>query len=89
MLVLTRKAGEEVVIDGRIRVTVCGVQGGRVRIGVTAPPGVRVDRAEVALRAAGFASEAAGLPRGPAAAGRRPAAIDGREEVLAGGVFVG
>jgi carbon storage regulator len=47
MLVLTRKVGEEIVIDGHIRVTVLAVQGGRVRIGVTAPPEVRVDRDEV------------------------------------------
>lgn len=47
MLVLTRKVGEEIVIDGHIRVTVVALKGGRVRIGVTAPPEVRVDREEV------------------------------------------
>jgi carbon storage regulator len=47
MLVLTRKVGEEVVIDGDIRVAVCGVRGDKVRIGIDAPPAIRVDRAEV------------------------------------------
>ena len=63
MLVLTRKAGEEVVIDGHIRVTLIGHQDGRVRIGVTAPTGVRVDRAEVARRIAEFAPEAGAADR--------------------------
>ncbi len=51
MLVLTRKVGEAIVIDGGIRVTVVAVNGNRVRIGVTAPPDVSVDREEVAGRA--------------------------------------
>jgi carbon storage regulator len=51
VLVLTRKPGEAIVIDGGIRVTVVAVNGNRVRIGVTAPPEVRVDREEVADRA--------------------------------------
>ena len=52
MLVLTRKVGEEIVIDGRIRVTVTASTGGRVKIGVVAPGDVRVDRGEVAARVA-------------------------------------
>jgi carbon storage regulator len=47
MLVLTRRVGEEIVIDGNIRITVVGVQGNRVRLGVAAPPSVIVDRQEV------------------------------------------
>jgi carbon storage regulator len=70
MLVLTRKPGEEVVIDGHIRIAITGIQGGRVRIGVTEPAGVRVDRAEVALRIAEFAPEDAGRTRELAAAAR-------------------
>ena len=50
MLVLTRRVGEEIVIDGDIRLTITAVQGGKVRIGVTAPPSVRVDRQEVHAR---------------------------------------
>jgi carbon storage regulator len=47
MLVLTRKGGQEIVIDGRVRVTILAVSGDRVRVGITAPPEIRVDRAEV------------------------------------------
>jgi carbon storage regulator len=54
MLVLTRKIGEEIIIDGRIRVTITAVKGDKVRIGITAPPDVRVDRAEVHQRRAQF-----------------------------------
>ena len=50
MLVLTRRVGEEIVIGGNIRVTVLDAGVGRVRIGVTAPPDVRVDRQEIATR---------------------------------------
>lgn len=47
MLVLTRRVGEEIVIEGTIRVKVVGVRGKRIRIGVSAPDTVRVDRAEI------------------------------------------
>jgi carbon storage regulator len=47
MLVLTRRAGETIVIGGAVRVTVVAVKGGRVRLGVTAPLSVCVDRSEV------------------------------------------
>jgi len=47
MLVLTRRVGEEIVIDEQIRVVVAGVQGNRVQLNISAPPSVRVDRQEV------------------------------------------
>ena len=47
MLVLTRKVGEKVVIDGCITVTVLAVDGSKIRLGITAPPEVRIDREEV------------------------------------------
>lgn len=47
MLVLTRRPGEEIVIDGDIRISVVSVKGDRVRLGVSAPPEVNVDRLEV------------------------------------------
>lgn len=50
MLVLTRRPGEEIVIDGNIRVTVVSVRGDRVRIGIEAPPSVVVDRQEISER---------------------------------------
>ncbi|HKI37224.1 MAG TPA: carbon storage regulator [Gemmataceae bacterium] len=57
MLVLTRRIGEEIIIDGRIRVTITAVNGGKVRIGIAAPPDVRVDREEVHERRREFAAE--------------------------------
>jgi carbon storage regulator len=51
MLVLSRKVGQEIVIGegaDRVVITVTEVRGGdRVRLGITAPPHVRVDRREV------------------------------------------
>jgi carbon storage regulator len=52
MLVLTRKTGQEIVIDGDIRITVASIGDGRVKIGISAPPHIKVDRAEVAARIA-------------------------------------
>ncbi len=47
MLVLTRKAGERIVIDDSIVVEVLEVQGNRVRIGIQAPQGVMILREEL------------------------------------------
>ena len=47
MLVLTRRVGETIVIDGGIQVTVVSVHGDRVRIGIKAPDSIRVDRPEI------------------------------------------
>jgi carbon storage regulator len=47
MLVLSRRTGEEIVIDEQIRIVVAAVQGNHVRLGICAPPTVRVDRQEV------------------------------------------
>ncbi len=47
MLVLTRRIGEEIVIDGQIRLFVVSVQGTRVRLGIQAPDSIRVARQEV------------------------------------------
>jgi carbon storage regulator len=47
MLVLTRKLGEQIEIDGRIEVTVLSVQGHRVRLGIQAPSDVLIRRREM------------------------------------------
>jgi carbon storage regulator len=47
MLVLSRRVGEEIVIDGNIRIKVTGIHGERVRIGIIAPESMRVDRSEI------------------------------------------
>jgi carbon storage regulator len=49
MLVLTGKRDESLIIDGTIAVTVLITDGGRVRLGITAPRHVGVRRAELAL----------------------------------------
>jgi carbon storage regulator len=54
MLVLTRKLNETIVIDGSIRVTVLDIKGNKVRIGVSAPDDVPVDREEIAERRSAF-----------------------------------
>ncbi len=55
MLVLTRKVGEKILIDGNITVTVVAMDGNKIRLGITAPPEVRIDRAEVHRRRLEFA----------------------------------
>jgi carbon storage regulator len=47
MLILSRKLGESVVIDGNIRVTIIRVEGEVVKIGIEAPAAVPVHRQEV------------------------------------------
>jgi carbon storage regulator CsrA len=44
MLILTRRVGEAVVIGDEVTVTVLGVKGNQVRIGVNAPRSVSVHR---------------------------------------------
>jgi carbon storage regulator len=50
MLVLTRHSGQQLVIDDNIVLTVVAIDGNKVRLGVTAPKSVRVDRQEVHSR---------------------------------------
>jgi carbon storage regulator len=50
MLVLTRKADQEVLIDENIRVRVLSIEGGRVRLGISAPKNVPVTRTELLMR---------------------------------------
>lgn len=52
MLILTRKPGETIRIGDDISVTVLGVNGQQVRLGINAPKGVPVDREEIAIRKA-------------------------------------
>ncbi len=61
MLVLTRKVGEEIVIGENVRLAVVSIQGEKVRLGITAPQDVVVDRQEVHERRKHFSDEAPAL----------------------------
>ena len=52
MLILTRRVGEVIRIGENITVEVMRVDGLQVRLGIKAPPQVRVDREEIAIKKA-------------------------------------
>ncbi len=52
MLVLRRKVGESIILDGVISVSVLAVEGERVKIGITAPPEITIVREELLKNAA-------------------------------------
>lgn len=50
MLILTRRVGETLMIGDEVSVTILGVKGNQVRIGVNAPKDVAVHREEIYQR---------------------------------------
>ncbi|WP_295581261.1 carbon storage regulator CsrA [uncultured Lamprocystis sp.] len=69
MLILTRRVGETLMIGDEVTVTVLGVKGNQVRIGVNAPRDVAVHREEIYER----------IKREQAEAGHGPAPGTGDE----------
>jgi carbon storage regulator len=60
MLILTRRVGEAILIDGGVRIVVLGNDGGGVRLGIEAPPAVGIIREEVLKRVSGGELEGGG-----------------------------
>lgn len=64
MLILTRRVGETLMIGDDVTVTVLGVKGNQVRIGVNAPKDVSVHREEIYERIRKEQQQAAADERG-------------------------
>ena len=58
MLILTRRIGETVIIDGQITLTVLAIHGNCVRLGIIAPKEIEVHREEIFQRIHGENSTA-------------------------------
>lgn len=57
MLILTRRTGESLIIGDEVTVTVLGIKGGQVRLGIEAPRDIAIHREEVAERDAAAKAE--------------------------------
>ncbi len=68
MLVLARKPSEAIKIGDDIIIKVIAIRGGQVKIGIDAPPGVRVIRTESLVAAPAHAEQAPERPNSGAAA---------------------
>ncbi|MDW8479793.1 MAG: carbon storage regulator CsrA [Xanthomonadales bacterium] len=68
MLILTRRVGETLMIGDEVTVTVLGVKGNQVRIGINAPREVAVHREEIyrRIKAEAQAAQRSEVPVAPA-----------------------
>ncbi|MDH3718624.1 MAG: carbon storage regulator CsrA [Planctomycetota bacterium] len=62
MLVLSRRAGESIMIGSNIEIRLLESRGGRVRLGINAPPHIPVHRQEIFQRIARRQSQRLPLP---------------------------
>jgi carbon storage regulator len=50
MLILSRRAGEALIIGEDVTISVLGIKGNQVRIGIDAPKNIEIDREEIRAR---------------------------------------
>ena len=93
MLILSRRAGDAIIIEGGIRIVVLASDRRGVRLGIEAPPHVSIVREEIVTqiadenRRANVGADAAALVGGPAAiVGGSAAAVGGPAVATVGGV---
>ncbi len=84
MLVLSRRLGDSVLIGEDIEVTILGVHGGRVRLGIDAPPDIAVHRQEVfeAIKRARSRKASSGLVARSSSGNSTRELLQGSERVL-------
>ena len=79
MLILTRRVGETLMIGDEVTVTVLGVKGNQVRLGITAPRDVTVHREEIFQRIIhGFFTRGGRAESKPVIAGHIAYGVHGR-----------
>ena len=93
MLILSRRAGDAIIIEGGIRIVVLASDRRGVRLGIEAPPHVSIVREEIVTqiadenRRANVGADAAALVGGPAAiVGGSAAAVGGPAVATGGGI---
>ena len=74
MLILTRRVGETLMVGNDVTVTVLGVKGNQVRVGINAPKSVAVHREEIFARIQ-RENAAASTPLPDASASESPRAL--------------
>lgn len=70
MLILTRKLGESIAIDDRIKITVMSLKGNQVKLGIEAPADTKVYRQEIYAKIMEANQQAATTPQQDLAAMR-------------------